>query len=438
LATLVFSSDGASLDRLIFKRPIDSSVKFLTTVYPVAETEKEQRCFLVGLNEKTPYYYTLTDRQETDEVVQLEYQYESPKKDIRLHKKYMIFKKTHKIILTLMIDSVDMVEPRIFYSSPQMPELKGNDTISGLTANAKGKIASIYKNKIDARSGWFLPTLFGAGNKYFIHAMVDDKQQFTQRAYYQSIGNEKLISVLEGTTGQGVRSWDLVFYFGPKEEESMILVDRRLEQTLSYSGFLAPVARFLLRLLKLLYKYLHNYGLAIIVLTVGIRLLLLPFTVNAEKGMKKRDAFQKKLEYIRQRYKHDKESFAREQAELIKNHGVPGLGSCLPMLLQLPLFFALSRILSSSIELYKAPFGFWITDLSAKDPYYVLPGLVALSMLLTAGTADKKQRLMLVALAFVFGAFTSSFSAGLALYILIGTLVNLLQTVIRKGHFFSD
>jgi len=209
-------------------------------------------------------------------------------------------------------------------------------------------------------------------------------------------------------------------------------VDPLLEQTLSYSGLLAPISKFLLDLLNFFYKYVGNYGLAIILLTLLMRLVLLPFTWRMGKGMKKHAELKKKLQYIEQKYKNDRELLARAKADLIRKHGIPGLGSCLPMLLQVPIFFALGNVLRGSIELYKAPFLLWITDLSVKDPYYVLPALMGLTMLFQAATVDKNQRLMFIVMAFVVGAITANMSAGLALYIMMSVGLGALQTFIQK------
>ena len=210
-------------------------------------------------------------------------------------------------------------------------------------------------------------------------------------------------------------------------------VDQRLEQTLDYYGFLAPVARALLAMLKFLYSYFHNYGYAIIVLTALMKLVLLPVTLRSERGMKQRLEFQKKLQYVQQRYKNDPQTLAHERAELMRKHGFKDMAGCLPLLIQIPMFFALSRVLSSSIELYRAPFGFWIQDLSLRDPYYILPLLIALTMLVQAGFADKQQRVSILVMALIFGAFTTTLSAGLALYIFVSTLLSVVQTVAQKS-----
>jgi YidC/Oxa1 family membrane protein insertase len=116
----------------------------------------------------------------------------------------------------------------------------------------------------------------------------------------------------------------------------------------------------------------------------------------------------------------------------MRKHGFQDMAGCLPLLLQIPMFFALSRVLSSSIELYQAPFFFWIKDLSAHDPYLILPLLIGLTMIVQAGFADKQQRASILVMALIFGAFTTTLSAGLALYIFVSTFLSVAQTAFQK------
>ena len=109
---------------------------------------------------------------------------------------------------------------------------------------------------------------------------------------------------------------------------------------------------------------------------------------------------------------------------------MPGLGAAVLMLLQFPLFIALNRVLSSSIEMYKAPF-LWIPDLSGYDPYYILAILITVSMLVNALFVDSKQRLSMLAVGLVIGAFAANFSAGLALFVLVNTAMTVLQTLVQ-------
>jgi YidC/Oxa1 family membrane protein insertase len=142
------------------------------------------------------------------------------------------------------------------------------------------------------------------------------------------------------------------------------------------------------------------------------------------------------LRYLQQKYKDQPETLALERAELIKKHGMPGLSGCLPLLLQLPIFIALSRVLSSAIELYNAPFIGWIHDLSAKDPYYILPLITALSMVIQSmlmPSNDPKQRISTLIMALVIGAVTANLAAGLSLYICMFTILGVVQTQLLKA-----
>lgn len=434
LARFVFSNDGASLERMEVKRKLNGKESYISTVIPVGQTEREDKCLLLALNEKTPYYYEFVGKNETDSLIEVHYRYRSSASDVDIDKIYTIFKETYKLNLKIEVTPKKQldkgVEVRIFYPSPFNPEIQGG--ISSVVVNEKGAVERIDSTKLDLHKGWFQPAMFGSDNKYFLNTMISDSDLFVRRAYYRESSGAKLFSILEGPTINESTSWTISFYFGPKEEVAMARVDERLEQTLEYSGLLAPISKFLLSLLKFFYKYVGNYGLAIILLTLLIRLLLLPFTMRAEQGVKKSRELQKKMKYVEQKYKHDRETLNRVKADLVRKHGVPGLGGCLPLLLQIPIFFALSRVLSSSIELYRAPFFCWITDLSVKDPYYVLPMLMVVAMLFQAAVAEKGQRFMFIAMALVMGAFFANLSAGLGLYLMMSTALGVAQTAIQK------
>ena len=435
LAKFVFSNDGASLERLEFKRKIDGKINYIHTVFPVIQNERENKCFLVALNEKTPYYYEFLGKKETDSEIHVRYRYTSPASDVSINKTYTIFKEIHKLNLTVEVSSPklleDGIEPRVFFPSPFSPEIPGGP--SAVFENDKGTVEIVSGSKINPQDWWAESTLFGADNKYFSHTLVEDENKFVQRSYYRAASNEKLFSILEGPKVQKEGAWTISFYLGPKEEEAMARVDKRLEKTLSYSGWLAPLSKLLLEFLKYLYKYLGNYGLAIIVLTLIIRLILLPFTMKAGPGSKNQSELKKKMKYAEQKYKNDRDALARAKMELMRKHGFSGLGGCLPVLLiQFPVFLALRPVLHNSIEFYKAPFFWWITDLSAPDPYYILPGFMAAGMVLQGLLGDKNMRTMMVAMGFFIGYVIKDFSAGLVLYFAVSALLGVLQTTLQN------
>jgi YidC/Oxa1 family membrane protein insertase len=312
-----------------------------------------------------------------------------------------------------------------------MPDVE-RDQIAAVVTNVKGSLDKIQYDKLNLKEGWWSPAIFGAENRYFVHALIEDDSNFVERAYFTTTPDKKIISILEGPEVTTKTGWTLSFYFGPKDTQAMGPVDERLEQTLDYSGLLAPLSKLLLKLLNMINEYVKNYGLAIIILTVLMRLFMLPFTLRGERNMRKSGDVQKKMQYLQQKYKNDPERLRIEQAELIKKYGMPQLTGCLPLLIQFPMFIALNRVLSNSIELYQAPFIGWITDLSVPDPYYILPALIGISMFVNALTMDPKQRSMMMVASLVIGVFSMNFASGLLIYISVSTLLGILQSSLQK------
>lgn len=432
-ASLTFSSDGASLERLEFIRKDDQISDLITTIYPAVD--RENKAFLVALDQNTPYYFTLIDQSEDDQYLFLTYEGSYDKGVLR--KRFAVAKHICKIDLTVeLLASAHAIQNqvRLFVPAPVMPDIK-YDAVSALVNNVKGSIEKIALNKLNGQEGWWSPTIFGAENKYFVHAMVADQSNFAERAYFLTKPENQLISIIEGPSVVPTEtySWTLSFYCGPKEAHAMNQVNPRLEETLDYSGILAPLSKLLLKLLNFLYGYVHNYGLAILLLTLLIKLVMLPFTIRGEKGLKKSNEVQKKLRYLEQKYKNNPEQLRIEQAEVIKKHGMPQLASCLPMLAQFPIFIALSRVLNNSVDLYQAPFFGWITDLSAPDPYYILPAILILGMILQGLSGDPSQRMVTLVAALVFGTVSANFAAGLVLYIGASTLLSIIQILVQKS-----
>ena len=185
-------------------------------------------------------------------------------------------------------------------------------------------------------------------------------------------------------------------------------------------------------MLNILYKYLKNYGLAIIILTLIIKILLLPFTWNAESGLKKQAEIEKKMTYIKQKYRNDPEAMQREQLEIIKQNGM-GLGVIFANFAQLPFIIALQKILSNSVELYKAPF-LWIPNLASSDPYSILSIVMGIMVLfgLMQNKMSIKRSLFPLGLSLVFISFTTKLSAGLVLAILVNVVLSQLQSYVYR------
>lgn len=442
LARYVFSSDGASLERFESKQ-VNKSSGSITTLFPPAQNERETRTFLVAFDEKTPYFYDLIARKDSDTATELIYRYTFADGGGYVEKKFTIFYTKYQIDLELTVTVPDklketVMRPRIVIASPIMPEIAHNDLISLIVNNEKGSLVKNASAKLDPESGWFTPTIFGAENRYFVHAMVGDEQRFAQRGYYkQSDEDQRLLLFLEGPAVNKTSSWVVSFYYGPKEEDAMVAVDARLEQLLEYSGVLAPIARLILVALNYLYQYVHNYGLAIIIVTLLIKLFMIPLSFGTEKTKKKNIDVQKKFKQLEQRYKNDQEKLNQEKMRVLSETGMLGMmGGLLLGFAQVPLFIAFNRVLSSSIELYKAPFIGWITDLSAVDSYYILPGLVGLGIFIAMASSLKdapgNSSFMPIFFGIVFAAAATNFSAGLSVYLIANALFGLLQTLIQR------
>ncbi len=426
-AIYTFSTGGASLKQLTFKRVADGKSILINTIEPGSLVGREEKFLLVALNEQTPYYYTLVGKQELAGATELVYKAQTSQATIEKtitvhHSKFQI-----DVALTVT-PHTDSVQVRLLYAAPRVMSVK-DDVISAVYNTQKGSLEKDTRANIDLNKGWYMPSVFGAEDRYFAHAMVSDQNKFARRAYY-AIRDTQLIAILESDPIAQPTTWNLSFFVGPKDEKALIAVDPRLEQLLDYSGMLAPLARLLLMVLNYLYGFLQNYGWAIVVMTILINLLLLPLNIRGAKGVKNAAEMQKKLDYIKKKYKDDPDTYAREQAEIISKYGL-GLAGCLPKLVQLPIFFALSRVLSNSIQLYKAPF-LWISDLSSKDPYYILPISIMLGMIFQSAATDPKQRFTMLAMALIFGAFMANVSAGLCLYILVGILLMNIQTYVQQ------
>ena len=150
----------------------------------------------------------------------------------------------------------------------------------------------------------------------------------------------------------------------------------------------------ILLLLNWVYRHVGNYGVAIILLTVVSKILFYPLTVKSMRSMKAMQALQPQINALRNKHKSDPQRLQRETMELYREHKVNPMGGCLPMIAQVPIFYALYLTLQYSVELQGAPFVLWITDLSKKDPYYVLPILMGASMLVQQKMIDEKAAVL--------------------------------------------
>ncbi len=471
-----FSSEGAALESAELKHDINGQADQAVWLDVVKAQAREDRCFLLAFENKTPYNYRLVSHDQNlvnqansdnssakvavcdakDVFETLTYQADFATGTVT--KKFYVYKRLCRLDLEISLElnnnlsknnskhsknNNNKLEPmrlRLFVPAPQTTDQR--DIVKGVF-NYRGAIQKRDRDKL-AGSYWANPSTFGAETHYFITAMVRDLNHFTQRGFYNFVGLASATAILETRALDQVldqaTKFRLEFYLGPKKVSTIAAVEPILEQVLEY-GMLAPLTKLFFNILNFLDKYTHSYGLAIILLTLLLKLLMLPLSLRAERAKqspKQELEYQKKLKYIQQKYSDDRDALLEAQNELMRKHSMPGgIIGCLPMLLQFPIFISLRGVLSNSIELYQAPF-LWIPNLTAQDPYYILPLLLCAATIMyssSSKSSDPKQRLIGIMIGLVFCFFMSGFSAGLVLYFLVSASLDILTTTIYRTFF---
>lgn len=295
----------------------------------------------------------------------------------------------------------------------------------------------------------------GYSDQYFIASVLPADQERT-RILADKIGeagvsidfvNPPLIM-----PPQTEKTYSYQIYYGPKDYSVLKDMDNGLERAIDF-GFFNLLSRPLLMFMTWLFKYVGNYGIVIILVTLLIKIIFWPLTAKSYKSMKSMQKLQPKIMKLREKYKDDRQAMNQEMMQLYKTYKVNPLGGCLPMVIQIPVFISLYRLLDYSLELRHAPFWLWITDLSTPDRLFhfdiklpllepptgipVLTLLMGASMLLqqkmtpTPGDPTQAKIMMLMPIFFTF--IFINFPAGLVLYWLVNNLLSIgQQTLINK------
>lgn len=274
--------------------------------------------------------------------------------------------------------------------------------------------------------------VFGLSSQYFTTSFFD-QSQITPDLKLLAQVNSKSVGGLVSyrpSSPSGELNFEFTTYIGPKSFGILQSVDNKLTELIDY-GMFSAIAKVLLKIMQWFNQGVMNWGVSIILLTLLVRVVVLPFNLASYKSMKKMQKIQPMMQSLREKYKDDAQTLNREMMVLMKDQKVNPLGGCLPMLLQMPIFFALYQVFGQSIELYQAPFMLWIQDLSLKDPFYVLPVLMGIAMFfqqkLTPTTMDPAQAKILQWMPLVFSFMMISLPSGLTLYIFVTTLFGVIQ-----------
>jgi YidC/Oxa1 family membrane protein insertase len=317
-------------------------------------------------------------------------------------------------------------------------------TITGNgVAQLNDSLKVIRREKSDRTNIFDTAQFVGVEDNYFLSVLRSDKSAggIIRAAEFGS-GKDKRRELYAGLNATSDGTVAGSAFFGPKQAA---LLDRYgLERTLQFGTF-GVIARFFLVILEWINRSTHNWGWAIIILTILIKVVLYPLQHKWMLSMKKIQKVQPKMEAIKAKYrKHrtDPEQRQKMNTEMMKLYQVEGInpaGGCLPMLIQFPIFVGFYNLLSHAIELRGAPFALWIHDLSAKDPTYVLPIAMTAAMFvqqtITPTSADPAQRRMFLIMPIVFGWIFKEFPSGLVLYWLVQNILTIVQQVITNRYW---
>ncbi len=268
--------------------------------------------------------------------------------------------------------------------------------------------------------------------KYFVVLLAPESGAFNMVSL-RKVGNA-LDAGIKATSvvldpGKDVK-FKFKMYNGPKLLTNLKHFGDNADKVIDY-GWFGIIARPLMQFLNLTHRYTHNYGIDIIILTILIKIIFWPLTHKSYKSMADMQKLQPLMQKLREKYKDDKERLNQEMMQLYKQHKVNPLGGCLPMLLQIPVFFALYKALLISVELRHAPFFWWIQDLSAKDPYYITPIIMGLTMFIqqkmTPSTGDPKMAKMMLIMPIIFTFMFLNFPSGLVIYWLVNNVLSIGQ-----------
>ncbi len=219
-------------------------------------------------------------------------------------------------------------------------------------------------------------------------------------------------------------------FVGPKLQEQLQSVGGELERTVDY-GYTTFLAQPLFSVLEWVHGWVGNWGFAIIIVTILIKLLFYKLTAMSGRSIAKMRKIAPRMKALQERYKDDRQGLSQAMMELYKREKVNPAAGCLPILIQMPFFFAFYWVLVESVELRQAPFALWLQDLSARDPYFVLPALMAVAMFfqtrMSPAPPDPVQARMMQIMPLVFAGFLVLFPAGLVLYQLTNTALSILQ-----------
>jgi len=386
---------------------------------------------------------------------EISFYWKSPQ-GVIIEKKYNLSADTYLIGLTVNIinQSPASIKDKLFVSLNSFyTDKSGSQSFEGPFALINNSLEQIKLNDIEEKNTYSgVLKWIAVQDRYFMAAIIpkisletDMRLSLKDKKYLEA----KYLNPEKEIRPGAQEKVEFIIFFGPKSLNLLGSLGYDLNKSINF-GWFDFLAKPFLYFMNFLYKFIPNYGVAIILLTIIIKLLFWPLGSKSYKSMNEMKKIQPLLAGIKEKYGNDKKRMNEEVMGLYKTYKINPLGGCLPMVAQIPVFFALYRMLYETIELRHAPFMFWIKDLSAPDrlfsfafsipfmePPYGIPVLTIImgatmfiQQKMTPAVGDPTQAKMMMILPFVFTVIFVNFSAGLVLYWLINNVLSILQQYI--------
>ena len=280
---------------------------------------------------------------------------------------------------------------------------------------------------VTAKAGWT-----GGIEHHFLTTIVpppENEYRFSTSAR-GNVSTSSLIGPAVVVQPRSEHTFATTLFVGPKLQAQLEEISESLKLTVDY-GWLTIISQPLFWLLSLVYSFVGNWGTAIIAVTILIKLVFYKLTEASGRSMAKMREIQPRMKALQDRYKDDRQALSQAMMELYKREKVNPAAGCLPILIQMPFFLAFYWVLLESVEMRQAPFALWITDLSSRDPYFILPIIMGAAMLfqqrLNPAPADPVQARVMQVMPIVFTGFFAFFPSGLVLYWVTNTLLSIAQ-----------
>lgn len=442
----------------------DGSIKQLTLLKHFTDADKKEALKILRHNNQDIYLasFGILDGQDTSDIEffaeKTKYQLAENQEELivvmhginknklKVSREFKFTRGKHVIEVNTTVDNQSQQpwQGKLYYQLTRTEPAKAssgfaigmNSYLGAAISDKKTKVyqklpfSDFAKKPLDrpVESGWV-----AMQEHYFLSAFIP--KEGTLNTFYSQVSSDQQYSI--GYITQDInlaprqqRTSFSSLYVGPEYSEELSELSPGLELTIDY-GWLWFISTFLFASLKFIYEYTGNWGWSIIMLTIMIKLVFYRLSSASYKSMANMKKFQPKLQAIKEKYQDDKPKLNQAIMDIYRKEKINPLGGCLPIVIQIPVFIALYWVLLESVELRHAPFTLWINDLSSKDPYFVLPILMGLSMFLqqrlSPPAADPIQAKVMSFLPIVFTILFISVPAGLVLYWTVNNLLSIMQ-----------